>query len=98
MIYCSTKDENYTPLIAAISEGHLNIVRKLIENGSNINGVKSDSITPLSYAIKDEHIDIVEYLLFAGADVNKGPGEIDIPLDIVLKLFERILQYQFSLP
>ena len=54
-----------TPLGVAAENGHLEIVRLLLESGANVN-----SRCPLSRAARCGDIEIVEELLKAGANVN----------------------------
>jgi uncharacterized protein len=65
------KENGRTVLIIAIHEGHLEIVRKLLESGANPNLIDEDSgTTPLISAIRGQYTDIVSLLLQVGADVN----------------------------
>jgi ankyrin repeat protein len=55
----------------AADEGDLIRVKKLVEEGREVNAFDSTlSFTPLHYAAKGERIEIVKYLLSVGADVN----------------------------
>jgi len=56
-------------LISSIIRKNLEIVKKLINMGADINIVyKGD--TPLNYAVSKESVEIVNYLIEKGADVN----------------------------
>ncbi len=46
------------------------LVKKLIENGADINGKDDKGRTVLEYACAESNIDLVRYLLQAGADIN----------------------------
>lgn len=67
----SASDENITPLIAASSEGHLQIVHMLIEAKADVNRKDKDETSSLMAAAARGHTDIVEALLKAGANVNE---------------------------
>ena len=66
----SASDENITPLIAASSEGHLEIVKLLIDSKADISAKDKDETSSLMAAAAKGHTDIVEALLKAGANVN----------------------------
>ena len=62
-----------TPLQAASSLGHLNIVKLLLEQGADVNGLIIPGClrsTPLHAACSLGHLDTVKLLLEQGADVN----------------------------
>lgn len=48
--------EQMTPLHFAVDRGHFEIVKLLIQSGSNVNQVNSDGQTPLMIAVTCEHI------------------------------------------
>ena len=55
----------------AASEGNLEIVRRLIATGADVNAFDEDSfLTPLHYAAKAEHQEVAKFLLESGANVN----------------------------
>jgi ankyrin repeat protein len=58
-----------TPLCTAISKGDVNVVKKFIEYGANVNE-RSNDMTPLMMAARYNNIEIIEYLLSNGADIN----------------------------
>ena len=65
-----------TILITACKVGNLDIVKKLVENGADINNTilcNSGEVhsTPATIATKYGHIEITEYLLNAGADIKE---------------------------
>jgi len=66
----SASDENITPLIAASSEGHLEIAKMLIDAKANVSVKDKDETSALMAAAARGHADIVEALLTAGANVN----------------------------
>jgi ankyrin repeat protein len=70
----------------AAEKGELDEVKKLVENGYDINAFDdSISFTPLHFAAMNGHIDVVKYLLSVGADVNANEEEKigDTPLGAV---------------
>lgn len=56
-----------TPLLIAVSEGHLDVVKVLIEKGANINAQMANNTTALSLAVMLAHADIEQLLLSSGA-------------------------------
>ena len=52
----------------AISNGHLGVVRLLVERGACIHGVCRSDWTPIYFAVHDTNEDMVRLLLAAGAD------------------------------
>lgn len=76
-----TQGRSYkTPMIWAISNGHLENVKLLVEHGADIDPVPANECPgplpdnecagPLHYAVSVREIEIVKYLLEAGADPN----------------------------
>jgi len=66
----SPSDEGITPLIAASSEGHADIVPLLLKAGANPGAKDRDETTSLMAASARGHVEIVELLLGAGASAN----------------------------
>ena len=70
----NTKSEyqGYTPLIQAAENGHLEIVKLLLQHNADVNTRKKDGDTALTAAIvaPGSYKDIVEVLLQQNADVN----------------------------
>jgi ankyrin repeat protein len=60
--------KNPTPLCAAISKGELEIVKKFVEYGADVNE-KSNGMTPLMIAARYNNVEIVDYLISKGADL-----------------------------
>lgn len=55
---------NVTPLHAASSKGHLEIVKYLItECDCNPNSFDNFGLTPLCYALTGEHLEVIQYLI-----------------------------------
>ncbi|MFC1563373.1 ankyrin repeat domain-containing protein [candidate division KSB1 bacterium] len=76
----SPDKSGYTPLIRAAIEGHLEIVRYLVEKGANIEAKERYQMTPLFWAINRKHSDIAEYLIGKGADIEARNIYRSIPL------------------
>jgi ankyrin repeat protein len=56
----------------ASQQGHVDVVRVLVEHGADINKAANDGgATPLYIASYDGHVDVVRVLLEQGADINK---------------------------
>lgn len=67
----NAKNENQeTPLHAAVSGGHLDIVDLLIAAEADVNAVDNQKRTPLHLACYDGHKEIVEKLISHGADLE----------------------------
>ncbi|RZJ66134.1 MAG: ankyrin repeat domain-containing protein [Flavobacterium sp.] len=69
----SAKIENVygnTPLCVAISKGDLEVVKKFVEYGADINE-KSNGMTPLMIAARYNNVQITEYLLSKGAKADE---------------------------
>jgi len=58
-----------TPLCAAISKGDVNVAKKFIEYGADVNQ-KSNDMTPLMMAARYNNVEMIEFLLANGADIN----------------------------
>lgn len=67
----STTRTKSTPLRAACYDGHLDIVKFLIENGADIEIANRHGHTCLMIACYKSHINIARYLIECGADVNR---------------------------
>jgi ankyrin repeat protein len=68
-------NENYfnstsTPLCVAISRGELDIVKKFVEYGADVNE-KSNGMTPLMVAARYNKVEIIKFLLEHGAKLNE---------------------------
>ncbi|XP_062620362.1 ankyrin repeat domain-containing protein 17-like [Saccostrea cucullata] len=62
--------EDEMPLHFAIKNGHTEIVKYLVERGSETNALDFRRNTPLFYALENDKIEIVEFLVGHGAEVN----------------------------
>jgi uncharacterized protein len=58
-----------TPLCVAIQKGELELVRKMVEYGANVNELSS-GMTPLMVAARYNKVEIIKFLLANGAHAN----------------------------
>lgn len=58
-----------TPLCTAISKGDIEIVKKFLEYGANVNE-KSNGMTPLMVAARYNNVEIMKLLIEKGANVR----------------------------
>jgi ankyrin repeat protein len=76
-----------TALLIAIREGHLGIVKILLEAGADPNLIDEDSgITPLISAVRGQYIEIIRLLLQAGAKINDKDSNGKTALDVAKKI------------
>eukprot|EP00731_Ephydatia_muelleri_P035116 Em0098g2a len=70
----ASSDPQYgcSPLNAASDNGHLDVVKTLLEPGANINQANNDGCSPLYVASLKGHLDVVKTLLEAGANINQA--------------------------
>ena len=71
------------PLLLAASEGKLEVVRYLLDEGADVNARANSDSTPLAEAAYYGHVDVIKELLLRGADIN-AIGEPGTALDIAL--------------
>ena len=69
-----------TPLIKASTKGDSSAVKKLINEGANINEPDSAGATPLHYAVSTGNYNLVKMLIDKGADVNARDKGDSTPL------------------
>jgi len=63
-------ERGYFPLFGASCEGHLHIVKLLLEQGADVNAKLNDGTSSLYFASRQGHLNIVKLLLEQGADIN----------------------------
>jgi ankyrin repeat protein len=59
---------NATALIKASANGHLAIVKYLVQSGAEVNGTDVDGMTALMHAVVKSHLKVVNYLVDAGSN------------------------------
>ncbi|XP_031335923.1 ankyrin repeat domain-containing protein 17-like isoform X2 [Photinus pyralis] len=59
-----------TPLMEAAQEGHLDLVKYLLENNANVRAQTQTGDTALTYACENGHTDVADLLLQFGADLE----------------------------
>ncbi|XP_022906707.1 ankyrin repeat domain-containing protein 17 isoform X2 [Onthophagus taurus] len=59
-----------TPLMEAAQEGHLELVKYLLENNATVHAQTQTGDTALSYACENGHTDVADLLLQYGADLE----------------------------
>lgn len=74
----SADDKGSTPLHLASSQGHLEVVKFLVDKGADIEAVNGRGFTPLQLASYGGHRQVVEFLLDKGANVNAKNKSMDM--------------------
>ncbi|CZR67067.1 uncharacterized protein PAC_16966 [Phialocephala subalpina] len=69
-----------TPLYRASMNGHIEVVKLLLEKGANVNAAIEDGSTPLHRASMNGHLESVKLLLEKGANVNTATKDGSTPL------------------
>jgi len=59
----------FTPLCVAIQKGELDVVKKFVEYGADVNE-KSNGLTPLMVAARYNKVEIIKFLLAHGAEAS----------------------------
>ena len=71
-----TTDDGTTPLFVAAQQGHLEVVRFLVESGADKDqGTTHDGTTPLFIAAQHGHLEVVRFLVESGGDKDQGTTE-----------------------
>ena len=82
----------YTPLMEAVSEGHLPIVQKLIEKGADVNVQTEDGTTALMITSPSAKKSIIVALLKAGADQNMRNAAGKTAIEVKTERFNKELK------
>lgn len=69
-----------TPLMEAAQEGHLDLVRYLLETNANVHAQTQTGDTALTYACENGHTDVAELLLQFGSDLVSNSSIIIYPV------------------
>ncbi len=80
--FCKGDYDNRTPLHLAASNGHLNVVKYLIEECGiiNVNPIDRWNGTPYHDALREKHSEVAEYLKSIGGDKKKLENSLDSTL------------------
>ena len=89
------KGDKMRTIFSEVEEDNIMGIRKLIEDGSDINKKDCFGETPLHLAVNYEQLDIIELLLFEGADINMGNTKGEPPIFMIssdnISLFRLLL-------
>jgi ankyrin repeat protein len=66
----------------AARDGELDLVRSVLDAGSDVNEPAENSWTPLHFAAEGGHVFVVQFLLDRGADPSAMTSEGYTPLDV----------------
>ena len=79
----------FTALMLASREGHLDVVKFLVDKGADINAVTTtedeEAVTALMLASRRGHFDIVKFLVESGADTEVADQEGKTAKDYAIK-------------
>ena len=74
-------DSAYRSLHHAAEQGHLGVVRELVDRGADVNAPTfTKERTPLHYACMAGHLEVVQYLKDHGAAMEQEDRNRDTPL------------------
>ncbi len=73
-------DDDLKPLLRAAGQGDYGAVKKMLENGADVNLLQEGEGTPLTMAIRSGEFEIAKFLLEKGADPNLGTNGDGHPL------------------
>ena len=69
------RDNGYTPLHRAVSEGFFDITKLLVQKGSNVNLQNKEGRTPIFLGVANKHEQLIKLLIENEADVTIGYKE-----------------------
>ena len=75
----------FTPLLFAVSGGHLDVARSLIASGASVHDIAPDGSSALAIACANAHWELASYLLDVGADPNAVNTDGVGPLHVIAK-------------
>ncbi|CAG2253583.1 unnamed protein product [Mytilus edulis] len=75
-------DDGCSSLYQASQEGHVDVVKELLQHSADVNKCDNDGASPLYIASQNGHVDVVKELLQHSADVNKCRNDGTPPLQI----------------
>ncbi len=81
-LLCGCAGNRGEELVLAASDGDLPTVRRLLDQGVNVESRALDDLTPLKAAAKKGRLDVVQLLIARGASINAGTEDDDTPLAI----------------
>ena len=73
-------DYGFTPLILAAQNGHLEVVKYLLEKSAAVDAKSNDGVTPLIVAAQNGYLEVVKHLLDKGATVDAKSNDGFTPL------------------
>ena len=62
--------------------GHLDVIRHLVEVGADKDQAQNQGATPLFFAAQNGHLDVVRHLLEVGADKDQAQNQGATVLDL----------------
>ena len=74
-----TDDDGYTPLIHATISENIHLMRYLINQGADVNGLTRNGASALHYASNDGSLERIAFLLDHGADIH-SQSKVGTPL------------------
>eukprot|EP00795_Rhopilema_esculentum_P008673 gene8673-14693_t len=74
-----------SPLHVAALGGKLEVVKKLLEHGADVNKLAENGMTPLYMAAQENHIDVAKELLAHGADAHLAASGGFEPVDVAIQ-------------
>lgn len=70
-----TEWENATLLHDTVGQNHIDVATYLLEQGADVNAVKTDGVSPLHIAARNGNVEMTRLLLDRGANINALDGK-----------------------